>query len=452
MADGINRYLHHIRARLRGKVDLIATEDIHAHPEGLVATKGDIINQQKYRNLSRLNLNTPLEESIKIAECVNANDLYKSINTVVDKDVSLSAIDQHYGKASVLDECCSSIKQFPELSELITALSIETGEIYEQSLQSAYFAYIAGIINKFSTEKTIAAFLAGLLQHIGLLFVKTSYLDKTRKLSADEWKDLQLHPIIAFKLLNNIEGFPSSTQNAILEHHERYDGSGYPMQRTETGISELGSLISLLDDVIVIHSKRFKPLNRSLQNILPVIQMNTFGYQQNVISAVSQAIRQAPEPSIEKIEQEVVKALIDYTYQQQLYINRVLDVINQVNDIVGFTHNSTSVNAIQNISKKIESVVASAGLNESSYVELLRRLTLENHEELHLEVEQTRLMLEEVIYQIQDYYNAANVYCNKKSNELSDKIKIFVEVFSATEKPPIPEAVKNYWLQLKEKK
>ena len=377
--------------------------------------------------------------------------IYAEINVLIDQDESFNAIDQHFGKGSVLEQCSNELKQYPELLEILTIFKIEAIEHYEQSLLSAYLSYIVGLIAKYPQEKIEAAFLAGLFHDIGLLFIPRNCLDKTKRITAQEWHDMQLHPIVAFKLLKDVENFSSNARKAILEHHERPDGSGYPIGKEEEDITELGSLISLLDDIIVIHNKRFKPLGRSIQNILPIIQMNTFGYETSVVSAMTQAIKQAPPPIIEDIDKETVKILVDYTYQQQLFINKIMDVINQVNDIVGFTHNSKSVTAIQNTSKKITSVISSSGLQESSYVELLQRLNSEDHQQLHLEVEQTRLMLEEVIYQLQSYYKEANVYSNEKSNTLADKIQIFVDVFNATERPSIPDELVQYWQHLSEK-
>lgn len=447
----MDTYLHYLRAKLRGKVDLIATSDITAQPEGVVAQSGDIVDRKAYRNLLHFKLVEPLESYLKLSDIMSHTDIYTEINQLVDGDASYHAIDQHYGKASVLEQCCDTLKAYPDLLEILTVFKIEAKEHYEQSILSAFLSYIVGLIAKYPQEKIEAAFLAGLLHDIGLLFVPRSCLDKTKILSAKEWHDMQLHPIVGFKMLKTVDEFPHNARKAVLEHHERPDGSGYPIGKDETDITELGSLISLLDDVIVIHNKRFKPLGRSLQNILPIIQMNTFGYQANVVSSMTIAIKQSPPPEAEDIDKDTVKTLIDYTYQQQLFINKIMDVIDQVNEIVGFNHNSKNVTSIQNTGTKITSVIASSGLQESSYVELLQRLNNEDHQQLHLEVEQTRLMLEEVIYQLQSYYKEANVYSSNKSNSLAEKIQIFVDVFTATECPPIPDELTNYWQTLKDK-
>ena len=59
-------YLHYLRAKLKGKVNFIATENIEAQPEGVVAKRGDVIDQKTYRNLSRFKLITPLESSLEL--------------------------------------------------------------------------------------------------------------------------------------------------------------------------------------------------------------------------------------------------------------------------------------------------------------------------------------------------------------------------------------------------
>lgn len=447
----MDTYLHYLRAKLKGKVDLVATSDIIAQPEGVVAQAGDIIDRKAYRNLSRFKLIEPLESYLKLNDVMSHLAIYSEINQLVDSDESYHAIDQHCGKGSVLEQCCDTLKAYPDILETLTIFKIEAKEYYEQSILSGFLSYIIGLIAKYPQEKIEAAFLAGLLHDIGLLFVPRSCLDKTKHLSAQEWHDMQLHPIVGFKMLKTVEEFPHNARKAVLEHHERPDGSGYPIGKDEADITELGSLISLLDDVIVVHNKRFKPLGRSLQNILPIIQMNTFGYETNVVSSMTIAIKQSPAPKVEDIDKETVKTLIDYTYQQQLFINKIMDVIDQVNEIVGYKHNSKNVKGIQNTGTKIASVIASSGLQESSYVELLQRLNVEDHQQLHLEVEQTRLMLEEVIYQLQGYYKEANVYSSDKSNSLAEKIQIFVDVFTATDCPPIPDKLINYWQTLKDK-
>lgn len=447
----MEKYLSYLRAKMRDKAHFVITEDLYEHPEHIVAQKDEIIDKDKYRSLSQLNLHKPLVSIIRVADILDNDAISQALNKLVTNDSSLNEIDKHFGNASIMSQCCKRLQTYPDLLEILTILKIEINDLFEQSLFSAYLAYILGIVSKQSQIDIETAFLAGLLHDIGLLFMPKSHQDKTKKLTAKEWKDIQLHPIIAFKLLKNIDDFPIIIRKAILDHHERPDGSGYPLRKKENDINELGSLISLLDDVILIYNKRFKPLKRSIKNVLPVIQMNAFGYHHSPLSTITTILKNLSSPKIENIDKNVVKDLIDYTYQQQLYINQIIDAVKQVNNIIGFEHNNKSIAIIQSMGGKISSLIFSVELRESSYIELLQRLNTENHQELHIEVEETRLMLEEVIYQLHNYHKATNSFYTKHSNELSEKINIFNKLFSSTKNPSVPESISNYWKKLSPK-
>jgi HD-GYP domain-containing protein (c-di-GMP phosphodiesterase class II) len=68
---------------------------------------------------------------------------------------------------------------------------------------------------------------AAILHDIGKIGIDQSLLHKGGKLSAHDINNLQLHPIIGMKILEPIE-FLKDIRTCIGQHHERYDGRGYP--------------------------------------------------------------------------------------------------------------------------------------------------------------------------------------------------------------------------------
>ena len=68
---------------------------------------------------------------------------------------------------------------------------------------------------------------AGILHDIGKIGIDRSLLNKEGLLSADEMSQLQQHPAIGMKILEPIE-FLQDVRLCIGQHHERYDGEGYP--------------------------------------------------------------------------------------------------------------------------------------------------------------------------------------------------------------------------------
>jgi putative nucleotidyltransferase with HDIG domain len=68
---------------------------------------------------------------------------------------------------------------------------------------------------------------AALLHDIGKLTMPDRLLNKAEKLTDQEWDRIKRHPVIGYKLFNDIP-ILKGTAKLILHHHERYDGRGYP--------------------------------------------------------------------------------------------------------------------------------------------------------------------------------------------------------------------------------
>ncbi|PKM57322.1 MAG: phosphohydrolase [Firmicutes bacterium HGW-Firmicutes-3] len=69
--------------------------------------------------------------------------------------------------------------------------------------------------------------LAGRLHDIGMIKISPSLFNKKETLSVEDWKQLKKHPEHGFEVLNQ---YPKLTEVAqiVLEHHEWFDGTGYP--------------------------------------------------------------------------------------------------------------------------------------------------------------------------------------------------------------------------------
>ena len=69
--------------------------------------------------------------------------------------------------------------------------------------------------------------LGALLHDIGKIIVPTEVLNKSGKLTAEEWAIMRRHPLAGLELVADID-FPGDVRSIIRNHHERWDGRGYP--------------------------------------------------------------------------------------------------------------------------------------------------------------------------------------------------------------------------------
>jgi HD-GYP domain-containing protein (c-di-GMP phosphodiesterase class II) len=105
-------------------------------------------------------------------------------------------------------------------------------------------------------RKVIIYALAGLFHDIGKALLPVSLLSARRTLSVTEQTLVMRHPMLGCDLLATLPDLHSEVIMAALEHHERYDGSGYPKGIAGDAISEMGHLAAIADTYDALSSRR----------------------------------------------------------------------------------------------------------------------------------------------------------------------------------------------------
>jgi len=95
-------------------------------------------------------------------------------------------------------------------------------------------------------DRTEAIMFAGMLHDVGKLGVPTKVLQKTGPLTEEEFAAIQLHPMRGLEIVREI-GFLNEALAGIMHHHEKVDGTGYPMGFAGHEIPEFARVIAVAD-------------------------------------------------------------------------------------------------------------------------------------------------------------------------------------------------------------
>lgn len=107
------------------------------------------------------------------------------------------------------------------------------------------------------SEKDLNGLRWGALLHdVGKMAVPPEILNKPGKPTDEEWAILRNHPTAAIALLEPLEGWLGDWLLAASQHHERWDGTGYPAGLSGTEISLAGRIVAVADAYDVITSRR----------------------------------------------------------------------------------------------------------------------------------------------------------------------------------------------------
>lgn len=113
--------------------------------------------------------------------------------------------------------------------------------------------------------------LAGLLHDLGKMQIPTEILNKPGRLTPEEFEVIKGHTTIGHELISTEGGMPEPVLAAVLHHHERPDGSGYPHGLRHQEIPMLARLVAIVDAYDAITSERVYDPARSHHDALGIL-------------------------------------------------------------------------------------------------------------------------------------------------------------------------------------
>jgi len=135
---------------------------------------------------------------------------------------------------------------FDVLDGLVTAIDHKDRYTKRHSEDVTRYALILAEAMRLSEETCNAVRLAGLLHDVGKIGVPDSILRKPGKLTDDEYEVMKSHVILSALIIHGLPRL-SDILDAVANHHERWDGRGYPKGCAGEQIPLLGRLMAIAD-------------------------------------------------------------------------------------------------------------------------------------------------------------------------------------------------------------
>jgi HD-GYP domain-containing protein (c-di-GMP phosphodiesterase class II) len=147
--------------------------------------------------------------------------------------------------------------------------------------------------------------LGTVLHNIGMMRIPVSIFNKPGQLTQREFAMVMEHPRYSHQMLKDNTSLCQDVQRMVLEHHERYDGSGYPQRLFQDAIHPIALMLSICDTYIALtserlHRKRLSP-NQAISNII-IRSFDVFG--SNTVNMFLRFVGLYPVGSIVRLNDE----------------------------------------------------------------------------------------------------------------------------------------------------
>lgn len=217
---------------------------------------------------SRRLLISAIAEFNAAAEAVNRGEIHRIIskpwNTEELIAVVRASVEEHHLRRRYSEAIASLHEKNAALEslnrELESRVSERTAQVLDafssaldargdelvHSRRAAALARILGEELKLSEPELITLEQAGLLHDIGKIGVPDAVLLKHGPLEEHEWQQVRRHPEIGHRMLARIPFLQAASQ-IVLQHHERWDGAGYPAGLKGEGICLSARILALAE-------------------------------------------------------------------------------------------------------------------------------------------------------------------------------------------------------------
>ena len=206
-------------------------------------------------------------EATHLADCL---EKMKStlIGAIVEKDALL-----HEAEAKN-EEKLFLLAQMKKLNQDLSSAYQETQELYVQTIQALsdsieakdpythghssrvlLYSELVGTSLGWDNKTMNNLRYAAILHDIGKIGIPEGILNKPASLTPKEYEAVKLHPVLGSKILQNIPHLQAASK-AVLQHHEHFDGNGYPYGLSGEDISPIARVLAVSDAYDAMTSAR----------------------------------------------------------------------------------------------------------------------------------------------------------------------------------------------------
>ncbi len=157
----------------------------------------------------------------------------------------------------IFNDCYSMVTTENQLLDYLYNMMPNEDELtYTQSFNSALLCgAFANWLGLPADEKKLLI-LCGFYYDIGKWKLPNEILWKPGKLTDEEFAMVKKHPVIGYALVRDDHNLNEHIKNAVIMHHERYDGSGYPYHMKGDKIDIFARYMAIVDTYIAMASPR----------------------------------------------------------------------------------------------------------------------------------------------------------------------------------------------------
>ncbi|MFN2381980.1 MAG: HD-GYP domain-containing protein [Guyparkeria sp.] len=253
--DAQDHYLDHV-VEASDRVGLATSEALTDQNGMVLAGAGTPMTAELRDRLVRHKLLRPIDESLSVQDPVTTERLLERADALLGSNPLLQRLAEQLPDSGRLRSMIRTIDLPRPLQIKLTVAAANEPTRLDHALMVTLTALAIGLRHDLPVGELKSLALAGVLHDLGELHIDPSIYRSSADLSVPMRRQIEAHPVIMHAVLESLDSRYVDAARAILEHHERVDGSGYPRGLAGRRLSLLGQVLGLAEFLASLHARR----------------------------------------------------------------------------------------------------------------------------------------------------------------------------------------------------
>lgn len=229
--------------------------------EGMLLT-AKLLHKIRALQYSGLYIKDDFSAGIVAEDIISAELRYNAVKAVhnfmtdITSKSTVNIEESMAGISQLLYKIIDEIKMSDQVIVNLIDLKVFDLYTYQHSVNVCVLSCIIGAYLGMSREQLYNLALAATLHDLGKIFIPKEILNKSTPLTPEEFDVIKKHSFLGYDYIRNKFSFHIAVHVSILQHHERHDGTGYPLGKAGSDISLFARIIMIADVYDAITSKR----------------------------------------------------------------------------------------------------------------------------------------------------------------------------------------------------
>ena len=277
---------HYLRALtdMADRRTVVADAAIYTANGIKLVEKGARIDSRLYDRLVQHKLREPIDRHLSIENPVTAPALLAAGQALLEQHLLPGMLAEALGPlAGRLLAPLRSLSLPASIACKLTVMREQRPELFQHSLQMMIVAVFLGLRSDLGERDCATLAAAALLHDLGVLHMDPAWNDPEHKVVGPQRKHLVAHPITAMLMIRDTQAYPRAAEVAVLEHHERMDGSGYPRGLAGADITPMGRIL-LLAEVVTAFFEKYEDM--PAQRLSLMLRLNHRKFPSNLVAHI----------------------------------------------------------------------------------------------------------------------------------------------------------------------